>query len=177
MGGSAFRSTLGQSAFPRFPPSVYDALKGRLHSRISELYTCVSVPREAPQKEDYGDVDFLVAEPKFQMSNIAEDSGLFARDPDTSSGLSAPHALMKRALQAKHVIPWEGNRTSNYAVPVQPGEWEPLGYGQLEMERRAEAPGSEIFYQVRDLCYQAGNRSGAHMLSAGGFNALVTFHD
>lgn len=158
MGGSAFRSTLGQTAFPRLPPSVYNALKGRLQSRISELYTYVSVPKEAPQKEDYGDLDFLVAEPKFQLSNIAEDPSLLAGDSEATSGVSAAHALVKRTLLAKHVIPWEGNRTSNYAVPVQLGEWEAFGEGHLEMERRTEAPNSEIFYQVRDL-YRASDNT------------------
>ncbi|KAJ3512081.1 hypothetical protein NMY22_g15440 [Coprinellus aureogranulatus] len=148
MGGSAFRATLGQSAFPRIPPSVYEPLKGRLYSRISELYTYVSVPKEAPEKEDYGDLDFLVTEPRFQLSKTAEDPSLPGGVSEVPDGLSAAHVLVKRALRAKHVIPWEGNRTSNYAVPVQMGEWEPFGYGQLEMQRRSEATASEIFYQV-----------------------------
>ena len=43
---------LGEAAFPRLPPTVYVALKARLLPRISELYTYVSVPKEAPEKED-----------------------------------------------------------------------------------------------------------------------------
>jgi hypothetical protein len=139
---------LGEAAFPRLPPTVYEALKGRLLPRISELYTYVSVPKEAPEKEDYGDLDFLVAGPKFQLSNSTEAPGLLEGETEGPDGLSGAHALVKSTLRAKHIIPWHGNRTSNYAVPVQMGEWGAFGFGQLEMERRSDTPNRDIFYQV-----------------------------
>jgi len=43
----------------------------------------------------------------------------------------------------------DGNRTSNFAVPIAQGEWGPLGHRKDEEEKRRDAAGGELFYQVR----------------------------
>ncbi|KAJ7475721.1 hypothetical protein FB451DRAFT_254437 [Mycena latifolia] len=116
MGGSAFSAILSASAFPRMPPAVYRAAKARLTTRIQTLYSIVSTPYEAPEKQDHGDLDFLVCEPR----NATE----------------VPHEEVKALLNATHVVPMSGNRTSSYAVPVQKGEWP-------EVENQ-----QEVYYQV-----------------------------
>ncbi|KAJ7650406.1 hypothetical protein FB45DRAFT_986465 [Roridomyces roridus] len=133
MGGSAFASTLSSTAFPRIPPAVYRAVKDRLTPRLETLYSVVSTPFEAPEKQDHGDVDFLVCEPR------------------DARALEVPHAQVQAALNAKYVIPAAGNRTSNYACLVERGEWSKLGYGAEEEARRSAAAQdnqADIYYQV-----------------------------
>ncbi|KAL0069763.1 hypothetical protein AAF712_003032 [Marasmius tenuissimus] len=98
MGGNAF-TDLPREAFPRLPPELYIALKARLTETVESLYSHVVVPREAPGKQDYGDIDFVVCSPR--------------------SGLPAvPHTEIQEALKAHHVKAAEGNRTSNFAIPI-----------------------------------------------------------
>ncbi|TFK91124.1 hypothetical protein K466DRAFT_583112 [Polyporus arcularius HHB13444] len=96
MGGNAFRTLLPDATFPRMPPALYYALKSRLIPILQELYTYVAVSPECPGKADYGDLDFVVSEPR--------------------EGLSLDE--VKDALRATCSIPMEGNRTSNYAIPA-----------------------------------------------------------
>ena len=98
MGGNAF-TYLPRKAFPRLPPELYTSLKARLKDTVEGLYSHVVVPREAPGKQDYGDIDLVVCSPR---------SGL----PDV------PHVKIQEALNACHVLPADGNRTSNFAVPI-----------------------------------------------------------
>ncbi|KAF9483526.1 hypothetical protein BDN70DRAFT_990382 [Pholiota conissans] len=130
MGGSAFSAILAASAFPRLPPAVYQALKAKMIPKISQFYTCVGVPLEAPEKLDYGDLDLLVT------------------IPAPGFGAAVPHDAIRKAIGAKYANEMEGNRTSNYAVPIRVGEWGSLGHGTDEKEKRAIADNGEIYYQV-----------------------------
>lgn len=130
MGGRAFSAVLQLAAFPRIPPAVYRNLKSHLYPKLSELYTWVGVPIEAPEKLDYGDLDFLVAIPKNQ---------------------SLSHQVIKEILGAKFVIPMEANRTSNYAIPISPGEWALFGHSAEEDDKRKKVTDGRIFYQVRKV--------------------------
>jgi len=131
MGGSAFSAILTSAAFPRLPPPVYRALKARLLPRISQFYISVGVPLEAPDKKDHGDLDLLVAIPKPPHKSLV------------------PHEIIKQAIGATHLVPMDGNRTSNYAVPIRRGEWSPLGHAEDEEEMRSASEDGEIYYQVR----------------------------
>ncbi|KAF8967169.1 hypothetical protein BDZ97DRAFT_1903560 [Flammula alnicola] len=130
MGGSAFSAVLAATAFPRLPPPVYRALKARLSPTLAEFYAWVGVPAEAPEKIDHGDLDLLVTIPKSP------------HEP------SIPHDVIKQAIGAKYVNPMDGNRTSNYAVPIKLGEWGSLGHAADEEQRRASTEDGEIYYQV-----------------------------
>jgi hypothetical protein len=131
MGGSAFSAILAASAFPRLPPAVYQALKASILPRISQFYAHVTVPLEAPEKVDHGDLDLLVTNPKPEY------------------GSAVPHEVIKHAIGAKYANEMMGNRTSNYAVPIKSGEWGPLGHAIDEQQNRADADDGEIYYQVR----------------------------
>ena len=133
MGGSAFSASRPSSVFPRIPPAVYAALKARLFPKLLELYTYVGVPTEAPEKNDHGDLDFLVAIPTAPFTDYV------------------PHDHVKDAIGAEHLIPMDGNRTSHYAIPVQPGEWE--CHGGDEHQQHMLVDGQEIYYQVRAIQY------------------------
>src|ERR1700751_5745707 len=63
MGGKAFLSRLPNATFPRLSPATYAALKSALLPRLTPLFQHVGVPHEAPEKQDHGDVDFIVACP------------------------------------------------------------------------------------------------------------------
>jgi hypothetical protein len=116
------------AAFPRMPSAVYRNLKAQFYPKLAELYTWVGVPIEAPEKLDHGDLDFLVATPKDQTPS---------------------HQVIKEILGAEFIIPMEGNRTSNYAVPIPPGEWALFGHSAEEDDKRKEVADGQIFYQVR----------------------------
>ena len=130
MGGKAFSAVLQGAAFPRIPPAVYRNLKAHLYPKLSELYTWAGVPIEGPEKLDYGDLDFMVAIPKNQ---------------------SLSHQVVKEILGAKFVIPMEANRTSNYAIPISPGEWALSGHSAEEDDKRKMVTDGQIFYQVRKV--------------------------
>jgi len=131
MGGSAFSAILESSAFPRMPRAVYLALKARLSPTILEFYGWVGVPPEAPDKKDHGDLDLLVAIPKPPHSSFV------------------PHEIIKQAIGATHAVPMDGNRTSNYAVPIRRGEWASLGHAEEEEGSRSANDDGELYYQVR----------------------------
>ncbi|KAI0699123.1 hypothetical protein BC835DRAFT_1227272, partial [Cytidiella melzeri] len=96
MGGNAFATLLPEASFPRMSPSVYQRLKDRLGTRLRDLYEVVAVPCEAPEKADYGDLDFVVYKP---VRGLAQD--------EISEALCA--------RQAK----FEGDRMSYFAVPAE----------------------------------------------------------
>ncbi|KAJ7170574.1 hypothetical protein C8R43DRAFT_979893 [Mycena crocata] len=132
MGGSAFSAVLTASALPRMPPAVYRAVKARLAPRLESLYAVVSTPYEAPEKDDHGDLDFLVCEPR-------------------TTEIEVPYETVQAVLNAKHVVPMPGNRTSSYAVPVEIGEWGAFGHASDETTRREVAKTDdqhELYYQV-----------------------------
>jgi hypothetical protein len=137
MGGSAFSAILAASSFPRLPPVVYRNLKASLIPALGQYYRHVAVPAEGPEKADYGDLDLLVALPKAPHNN--NESG---------SSVAVPHAVIKNALGATLSNEMEGNRTSNYGIPVRVGEWSAFGLAKDEERLRGEAVNGEIFYQV-----------------------------
>lgn len=107
MGGKAFLSLLPDTTFPRLAPAIYASSKSSLLPRLTPLFQYVGVPREAPEKQDYGDIDFVVA------------------CPNASIG----HEEIKNALGANVCIPSaqsDGRGTHNFAmrladlVPSQP---------------------------------------------------------
>lgn len=93
MGGKAFH--LEGCNFPRISCEVYATLKGRYASILRSLFKHVETPKEAPEKTDYGDIDFLVCHP------LHEDAILRAQ-----TVLGAQYANIVR------------NHTSNFAIRI-----------------------------------------------------------
>lgn len=120
MGGKAFLSLLPNATFPRLPPAVYTSLKSSLLPHLTTLFQYVGVPHEAPEKQDYGDVDFIVACPLTAVE----------------------HEEIKHALGASACIPsgQPGDRgTHNFALPLadfvppQPIDAESVSAGTSEI--------------------------------------------
>ncbi|KAG6845604.1 hypothetical protein H0H87_006657 [Tephrocybe sp. NHM501043] len=151
MGGNAFAALLSPTAFPRMPPAAYSALKARLLPTIKNFYEHVAVPLEAPEKTSYGDVDFIVA-------------GAMINHP--SGQVNAPHDIVQKAINAQYGNTIDGNRTSNFAVPIALHEWKALGCEAEEEEARQLSPNGDIYYQVDiNVCKDQGE-----------FERIVFFH-
>lgn len=155
MGGKAFGSELGEDAFPRIPSVTYEKLKSDLEGRLKKLYEYVGTPTEAPEKLDHGDVDFIVEGPK---GNISHDE-------------------TKKALGATYAVVAEGNRTSNYAVPI-------LGlegmYYQVDVNvcaDKEEWDNIMFFHSYGDLGMILGVLARAHGLSLGTKGLKVVIFD
>lgn len=167
MGGNAFQSILSSPAFPRLPPAVYHGLKARLQPLLEELYVNVHVPREAPEKQDHGDVDFVVYLPRRYtlthqnkthpgISKVVPIPNGGANEGNTGNiqSINVPHNVVSAAIGAQYVNPMNGNRTSNFAIPVGRGEWSQYGLEPEENRVREEARNAEIFYQVCHLAFR-----------------------
>lgn len=70
MGGHAFRNL----SCPRFSPEVYAEVKLQMTASLRIIFAHVVVPTEMPEKEDYGDIDFLVAAPHNSPTSTTMDS-------------------------------------------------------------------------------------------------------
>ena len=114
MGGNALTHLLPTAGFPRLPHHTYATIKANLHDRLKPLYERVATPREAPEKLDHGDVDFIVVRP---------------RKPDIT------HEDVRSALGARASVQ---GRTSNFAVPLSEYTAEVLGDTQQQRGERGE---------------------------------------
>lgn len=103
MGGRAFLQVLPPGSLHRLPTSLYETLKARLTAQLLTLFAIVRVPPEKPEKKDHGDIDFVVAYP--------------LNRPGITPG------LVGHVLGAVKSIELDGNRTSNYAIEIDRGDW------------------------------------------------------
>lgn len=91
------------------PSAFYNSLKARIIPRLEVLYHFVAVPPEAPGKLNHGDLDISVCQPK----NVKEGIPLSE---------CVTFAEIEQALGSAHSLPLPGDRTSNFAVPIQQDE-------------------------------------------------------
>ncbi|KAK0439798.1 hypothetical protein EV421DRAFT_1818352 [Armillaria borealis] len=147
MGGSAF-ATIGP--FPRLSRALYTVLKARHTASLSTVYTQVCTPLEAPEKQDHGDIDFLVYSPESLPS----------------------HDTVKELLGAVHVLPMPGPRTSNYAIPIPEDEFNTqmhVGWYQVDVHvcgSPEEFEGVRFFHSYGDMGMILGlvaRHSGLHL--------------
>ncbi|KAI0345749.1 hypothetical protein BDW22DRAFT_1353334 [Trametopsis cervina] len=120
MGGNAFATVLPTASFPRMSPEVYNRLKMHITARLRELYETVAVPHEAPEKTDYGDIDFVVCSPRKALALEA----------------------IREAIGVEHAVQLDGNRMSHFAVPAYAlGEdtADPNVYHQVDIRVCADA--------------------------------------
>ncbi|KAM7211438.1 hypothetical protein V8F06_013169 [Rhypophila decipiens] len=132
MGGSAF-AAYGLRT-PRMPPNVYKHVKKCCLDKLSELYVITASPIEAPEKEDFGDVDVLVAVERPPAGTRVNEN-----PPSHGSGQNTHNQLLTigQKLQASHSIILSPPVSANFAIP-----W-PAG-----LEGNAEQQHAERFIQV-----------------------------
>ncbi|KAI4242921.1 MAG: hypothetical protein L6R40_003794 [Gallowayella cf. fulva] len=73
MGGKAFSHGPEPLLTPRMPPAVYLPLLERYRVDLASFFERVASPIEAPEKTSFGDIDFLVSQPKtapFQIESV-----------------------------------------------------------------------------------------------------------
>lgn len=172
MGGKAFLSLLPDATFPRLSPAVYTSLKSDLLPRLIPLFQYVGVPHEAPEKQDHGDIDFIVAYPHAAVG----------------------HEEIKNALRASACIPSaqpDGGGTHNFAlrladvdvVTPQPNEAAPTSgetsevYVQVDVNMRKDAQDWEnvmIFHAYGDLGMIMGRLAASVGLQLGELGLKVS---
>lgn len=64
MGGQAFLGVKSDTPIqvPRMPPELYHKLTKSIGTILEDFFCAVTIPRDAPGKQDFGDIDFLVSE-------------------------------------------------------------------------------------------------------------------
>lgn len=122
MGGNAFPDLYA----PRIRPSTYFALKARIQTLLQQHFQYVHTPIEAPGKDDYGDLDFIVCEP------------LVTPEPPTNEPSSKKHtpkfrtevvAAMIGAVHSQRVGSFD---SWSFAIPWP--EMEAPPFGAIEAE-------------------------------------------
>lgn len=105
MGGSAFATHTPPLPTPRMPPKIYEQVLNHTKFVLSQHYTHVESPVEAPGKTTFGDVDILVTG--------ALNDGF---DPEKTSRSAVADNLV-RVMGAVASIYHSANPTINLAVP------------------------------------------------------------
>ena len=147
MGGKAFLSHLPNATFPRLSPLIYASLKSTLLPRLTPLFQYVGVPYEAPEKEDHGDVDFIVACPLTAVGHeeIKHALGASACIPSAQPDRGGTHNFALLLADVTTPLPTD-------AVPV-PEETSEV-YVQVDVNIRKDAQDWEnvmIFHSYGDL--------------------------
>lgn len=147
MGGKAFLSHLPNAAFPRLSPLIYASLKSTLLPRLTPLFQYVGVPHEAPEKQDHGDVDFIVACPLTAIGHeeIKHALGASACITSPQPDRGGTHNFALRLADVVMPLPTD-------AVPVSEETTEV--YVQVDVNIRKDAQDWEnvmIFHSYGDL--------------------------
>ncbi|KAK3487259.1 hypothetical protein B0T13DRAFT_109672 [Neurospora crassa] len=110
MGGSMFSSGNDPLHTPRMPPHIYHHVKAACHATLRTIFVCVAGPIEGPEKEDYGDLDILVA---------METRLVFPTSPRrcVARGVEELAADIKAALNAERCIVNPCNNSIHLAIP------------------------------------------------------------
>lgn len=117
MGGKAFGSGGSALVTPRMPNEVYQLVLSQCHILLKKYYDLVKTPIEAPGKKDYGDVDFLVAEP----TELAQDADI-----------KKVYQTLKSSLGATQIRYQSGSPTASFALP-----W-PKEFQDVEISNKAD---------------------------------------
>lgn len=101
MGGAAFSSGENALYTPRMPKDVYETVKGRCHAILRDLYVHVASPIDGPGKQDFGDIDILLACPK-DGTSTDEYEGLSA----VAKALGATRCIVSQGASSNLALPW-----------------------------------------------------------------------
>lgn len=108
MGGKVFATHSPPLPTPRLAPAEYHAIRATLLSRLSQYYSRLAVPIEAPNKTSFGDVDILIADPKYR---VAKAGGWLKRELPSDESLHSQLPIITSVLQSVARI------DNSFAVP------------------------------------------------------------
>ncbi|KPM34034.1 hypothetical protein AK830_g12542 [Neonectria ditissima] len=102
MGGSAFAAGEDPLFTPRMPKDVYHIVKARCNALLREHYVCVASPIDGPGKQDFGDVDILLAWPRNPSASKADAFDTIAR------ALNATRTIVDKGkdVSGHLALPW-----------------------------------------------------------------------
>ncbi|KAK7429336.1 hypothetical protein QQZ08_004148 [Neonectria magnoliae] len=102
MGGSAFATGDSPLFTPRMPKDVYNIVKTQCNAILREHYVCVASPIDGPGKQDFGDVDFLLAWPLNPSASKADAIDAIARS------LNATRTIVDKGkdISGHFALPW-----------------------------------------------------------------------
>ena len=171
MGGKAFLLHLPDATFPRLSPATYASLKSGLLPRLTPLFQHVGVPQEAPEKQDHGDVDFIVACPHAAVGHEKIKSALeaIACIPSGQPDGGGSHHFALRLADVITPLPAE-------AAPVS-GETSEV-YVQVDVNVRKDAQDWEnamIFHAYGDLGMIMGRLAASVGLHLGELGLKVSW--
>jgi len=171
MGGKAFLSHLPDATFPRLSPATYASLKSSLLPRLTPLFQHAGVPHEAPEKQDHGDIDIIVAGPHAAVGHekIKSALGASACIPSAQPDGGGTHNFALRLADVVTPLPAE-------AAPV-PGETSEV-YVQVDVNIRKDAQDWEnvmIFHAYGDLGMIMGRLAASAGLHLGELGLKVSW--
>ncbi len=110
MGGHAFASGSRPLCTPRMSRHVYHRVRDRCHAVLRELFLCVATPIDGAGKQDYGDVDILVA---------LEKRLVLPKNPQNQRARPSRDVLtaIQIALGGEAIIINNGDASANIALP------------------------------------------------------------
>ncbi|KAF2791091.1 hypothetical protein K505DRAFT_327132 [Melanomma pulvis-pyrius CBS 109.77] len=167
MGGQAFSNTGDDSPIncPRMPPDVYNSVATEIQSKLEILFNKVTIPREAPGKADYGDIDFLVADekphedlqPQYQSKSVwLRIAAIIAAEYHLHHGWSHSYAI------DHPVIP---NAYVQVDVEISPGVGTPDSHELFEWTRFMKSDADLL--QIIGICHRplglTCNDKGLHL--------------
>ncbi|POR33892.1 Uncharacterized protein TPAR_05908 [Tolypocladium paradoxum] len=101
MGGSAFSSGENALYTPRMAKDIYETVKGRCHAILRERYVHVESPMDGPGKQDFGDIDILLAGPK-DGTSTDEREGMSM----VVMALGATRCIFNQGASSNLALPW-----------------------------------------------------------------------
>lgn len=129
MGGSAFAAGASPFYTPRMPKAIYHAVKSQCHAALRDHYYVVASPIDGPGKEDFGDVDILLACPKHSpasredtLSELSETLGAVKTIADKGKDISGHFAIPWP--DEGSLAPLESSRPSAHQV----GKFRPVDF-------------------------------------------------
>ena len=110
MGGHAFSGGPKPLVTPRMSRDIYRQVKDHCHSILRSVFLYVASPIEGPGKEDYGDIDILVA---------LEKRLIFPKAPGDQADRPVRDVLseIQTVLGATAIILEPGGTSANLALP------------------------------------------------------------
>ena len=108
MGGSAFSSGKDALSTPRMPKDIYEAVKSRCHAILRELYIHVASPTDGPGKQDFGDIDILLACPK-KGTSINKGDGVSS----VAKALGATRCIVNYGAASNLALPWPASKDAS----------------------------------------------------------------
>lgn len=125
MGGSAFPKL----STPRMEPDVYFATKLRISNALKQYFAHVDTPIEAPGKENYGDVDFLVCGPLFEPEAPADEKPSKKHVPKfktevIAAMVGAKHSKRNGSFDSwSFAVPWPVTESSSLGSTASPQQY------------------------------------------------------